>query len=206
MLEKVRNLLSAAENRESFFERISSFLAPMDPRYRDIERAYNYAKDIFRDKKRESGERYFEHLRAVAIIIIDYLRVRDPTIIIAALLHDIVEDNPSWTIERVRLEFGDQVALLVDYLTKPSKKKYSSEEKRLQVYHDRFEFAPREFFIIKLADRLHNLLTLWSSSSEKTVRKIKETKEHYLPYAEKQIILIHELEAIIEELERKFQQ
>lgn len=207
MLEKIRILLAAAENRESFFERISLFLPSMDPRYRDIQRAYNDAKEAFRDKKRDSGEGYFkQHIRAVTIIITDYLKVRDPIVIISAMLHDIVEDNRSWPIERVRLEFGDQVALLVDYMTKLSKEKYPSEEKRLKIYHDRFEFAPREFFIIKLADRLHNLLTIWDSSPEKIAKKIEETKRHYLPYAEKQIILIHELEAIIKELEAKFQQ
>jgi len=132
--------------------------------------------------------------------------VKEPSIIVAAIIHDIVEDNHFWNIERVRLEFGDQVALLVDYLTKPSKRKNLSEEKRLKIYHDRFEFAPREFFIIKLVDRLHNLLTLWSSSPDKIARKIKETREHYLPYAEKHIIIIHELEAALKDLEEKFPQ
>lgn len=198
MLEKVRALLKEAENRETFFRRIASFLPPMDPRYKLIEKAYDAAKDAFRDQKRDDGRRYFEHLRAVAIILIDYLRVRDHILIIVALLHDIVEDKPSWPIERVRLEFGDEVALLLDYCSKPSGKEYSGEE-RLKVYHARFAYAPRSFFLIKLSDRLHNMLTIWECSPEKIERKIEETRRHYLPYAEKHVILIHELEEALKE-------
>lgn len=202
MLGKVRSLIQQAENRETFFRRIASFFAPMDPKYKAIEKAYDYAKDAFRDIERKDGDRYFEHLRAVAIILIDYLRIRDHDAIIAALLHDIVEDISSWTIERVRAEFGDRVALLVDYASKPSVKEYPSKKERVKVYRNRFENAPREFFFIKLSDRLHNLLTMWSLSSEKRNSKIEETRRYYLPYAEKHCILIHEIEAAIEELEK----
>lgn len=204
MLEKVKLILKESENREAFFRRIASFLPPMDPRYRMIEKAYNYAKDAFRDQPpRETGERYFEHLRAVVLIQFDYLRLRNHILLSAGLLHDMTEDIPSWPIERVRLEFGDEVALLQDYLSKPSKQEYPSDEERLAVYHRRFENAPREFFLVKLPDRLHNLLSMWSLSPEKRAFKIEETKRHYLPYAEKHIILIHELEEAIKELEEK---
>lgn len=206
ILEKM-SFLSEAENRESFFRRIASFLAPLDPRYLAIEKAYNYAKDAFRDLERESGDRYFEHLRAVALILVVYLRIKDHTLIIAALLHDIVEDIPSWTIERVRLEFSDEVALLVSYLTKPSAKDFPllSSEGRVEIYHDRFAFAPRGFFLVKMADRFHNLVTMWKSSPEKINRKIEETISHYLPYAEKQLIMLHELEAVLENLKETSQ-
>ncbi|MDO8574585.1 MAG: HD domain-containing protein [bacterium] len=203
MLEKVRALLKESENREVFFRRIASFLPPMDPRYRMIEKAYNYAKDAFRDMPpRETGERYFEHLRAVVLIQFDYLRLRNPILLTSGLLHDMTEDIPSWPIERVRLEFGDEVALLQDYLSKPSKEEYPLNEERLAVYHRRFESAPREFFLVKLPDRLHNLLTMWSLSPEKIASKIAETERYYLPHAEKYTILIHELEEALTELKR----
>ncbi|HVS80092.1 MAG TPA: HD domain-containing protein [Candidatus Paceibacterota bacterium] len=198
MLERM-GFLSAAENRGSFFKRIALLFPPLDPRYKAIERAYNCAKDAFRGVNREGGERYFEHIRAVVLILIDYLRVNDYRIIIAALLHDIVEDIPSWTIDRVRLEFGEFVARLVEYLTKPSKEEYSSKEERDLIYHSRFRFAPRNFFLIKLADRLHNILTLGVCTPEKQQRKITETRMHYLPFAEKHLIFYHEL---IEAIER----
>ena len=98
--------LKAAENRETFFKRISYFFPTLDPRYKLIEKAYNAAKDAFRGVFRDDNEtRYFEHIRAVTLILVDYLRVKNYEIIVAALLHDIVEDVPSWTIERVRAEF-----------------------------------------------------------------------------------------------------
>lgn len=206
MLDLVEKLIKQAENRKTFFKRIASFLAPMDSRYKAIEKAYDFAKDAFRDKEREGGDRYFEHLRAVAIIIIDYLRVKDPVVIIAALLHDIVEDVSSWTIGRVRIEFGDEVALLVDYLSKPAIKECFTAEESKVIYHNRFQNAPREFFFIKLADRLHNLLTMWNMSEDRKERKIEETKKHYLPYAERHIILIHETEEAIKRLEAKEKQ
>ena len=186
--------LKEAENRQSFFRRIALMFPPADERYQLIERAYNDVKDAFRGKSREGGERYFEHIRAVALILIVYLRVTDYRLIIAALLHDIVEDIPSWTIERVRAVYGEEVALLVSYLSKPPLKDFPSKAERDQAYHSRFRFAPRDFFKIKLPDRLHNTLTLGTCSKEKRRRKVAETREHYLPYAEREIILFHELE------------
>ena len=200
-MKKRLAFLSAAENRKSFFKRIAFCYPSSDYRYKAIERAYNCAKDAFRGISREGGPRYFEHIRAVALILIVYLRVTDYRIIIAALLHDIVEDIPSWTIERVRNEFGDEVAVLVDFLTKPALKDFVSEQERDEVYHSRFRFAPREFFLLKLSDRLHNLLTLDACSKEKQLRKIEETRRHYLPYAETHLILLHEIEEAIEDIE-----
>lgn len=193
--------LSAAINREKFFALISTFLPTLDPRYKLIEQAYQDAKDAFRDKVREEGVRYFEHLRAVTLILIIYLRVRDHIIIIAALLHDIVEDCPSWTIERIRKKYGEEVALLVEWMTKP--KGYKSDTERDEVYHRRFGFAPREFFLIKLADRFHNLVTLNYCPLEKRIRKIEETKRYYLQYAEKHFILLHEIEEALDNIQVK---
>ena len=68
MLEKVRFILKESENRETFFRRIDSFLPPMDPRHQAILDAYDDAKDAFWEIKRKTGERYFEHLRAVFLI------------------------------------------------------------------------------------------------------------------------------------------
>ncbi len=186
--------LAEAENRELFFKRIGQFLPSFDPRYREIERAYDYAKDAFREIYREGGERYFEHLRAVALILIEYLRVRDHELIIAALMHDIVEDKAEWTIERVAKEFGRRVATLVQYLSKPDDAEIPDKHEQEEVYHARFRFAPREFFLIKLADRLHNLLTLDKRPREKRIAKVEETRRYYMPYAEQECILIQELE------------
>jgi len=200
MLKKVRNILSSARNRESFFLVIASFFPATDWRYKLIEKAYNDAKDAFRGKFRDDGsERYFEHIRAVTLILILYLRVTDYKLIIAALLHDIVEDIPSWTIARVREEYGEDISAHVDALTKPAHL-FDDKKECHEKYHQRFKNAKRVFFLIKLADRLHNLLTLWSCSKEKRLRKIIETELYYLPYAETHFILYHEILAAIDSL------
>lgn len=183
MLRKVMRILKAAENRETFFRRVIKFYPASDWRYKLIEKAYNDAKDAFRKKKRDSGERYFEHLRAVTLIVMDYLMISDYIIICAALLHDIIEDCPEWTYERVRKEYGEDIAHWVDWMTKP--------------YYKKLQNAPRIFFIIKLADRLHNMITIWSCAPKKIQRKIIETEQLYLSYAAKEIVLYHEiLEAV----------
>ncbi len=203
MLEKVKLILKESENKETFLRRIDSFLPPLDSRHQIIVSAYNDAKDAFRTMKRKTGERYFEHLRAEFLIQFDYLRIRDYVELIAGFLHDIVEDIPSWPIERVRLKYGEKVALLVAFATKPSKQAYPDRAERLAVYHGKFEYAPREFWKLKLPDRLHNLLCMWSLSPEEITEKIEETERYYLPYAEKHIILIHELEEAIADLKKK---
>lgn len=196
------SFLTAGENKETFFQRIECFFPSLDPRYKIIQRAYEAAKGAFREKKREGGERYFEHLRAVALILIDHLRISDYELIVAALLHDIVEDIPTWSIERVERAFGNRAALFVQWISKPSSASFDSEKARDDFYHRRFRFAPREFFFIKLADRWHNLLTLHYCSRAKQRRKIEETKLHYLPYAERELILLHEIEAAIAAIEK----
>jgi len=201
MLKKVRRILKNSGNREMFFHIIATIYPTTDWRYKLIEKAYNDAKDAFRGKFRDDGERYFEHIRAVALILILYLRVTDYRMIVAALLHDIVEDIPSWTIDRVREEYGDEIAQLVDALTKPYHI-FKTKEECHDAYHKRFKQAKRAFFLIKLADRLHNLLTLWTCVDEKILRKIEETKRYYLPYAEEHLILYHEITAIILSLEK----
>lgn len=196
--------LTAGENRETFFQRIEYFFPSLDPRYKTIQRAYEAAKGAFREKKREGGERYFEHLRAVALVLVDHLRIGDYELIVAALLHDIVEDIPMWSIERVQRSFGDRVALLVQWLSKPPGTSFDSEKERDDFYHKRFRFAQRDFFLIKLADRWHNLLTLHHCSKAKQRRKIEETRLYYLPYAERELILLHEIEEAIVSIEKSW--
>lgn len=202
MLENVERLIADVKDRKSFLAKIGLFLPRMDPRFQSIERAYREAEDAFRDVYRDGGDRYFEHLSATTIILVEYLRIRDWRLIVAELLHDIVEDIPDWTIERVRLAFGDEVAFHVDWGTKPSLKDFPSKKARDMAYYSRFPHAPKEFFILRFPDRLHNHLTMWGVyDPAKIARKIEETRIYYLPYAEKHLILLHELEEALQRLE-----
>lgn len=202
MLEKVREVITTRTNREAFFGVVDCCFPKGSDEYLLIERAYSIAKDAFRDKYRESGERYFEHLRSVALILMVYLRVRDANVIAAALLHDIIEDIPGWNQERLAIAFNQIVAQLVWWVSKPSLEKFEGDkEARNRAYHQNLHRAPRASLLIKLADRLHNLLTLWDTPLTKQKRKVQETQDFYLSIAENEIVLIHELETAINELE-----
>lgn len=128
MLKKIDAILAGAENRETFFYRVKQTYPPLDDSYKIIERAYDASKDAFRDTYRESGERYFEHLRAVALIQMDYLFITDPVIIVDGLTHDMPEDIKSWTIQRIQNEFGLQAAKDHEWFKKPSLPEFSTEE------------------------------------------------------------------------------
>jgi GTP pyrophosphokinase len=129
------------------------------------------------------------------------MRVRDANIIAAALLHDIVEDIQNWSQDRVTTEFNQAVGELVWWVSKPSLTLFKGDkEARNRMYHQNLTRAPRAALLIKLADRLHNLLTMWGCDEEKQRRKVVETQDFYLPLAEKEFALIHELEAAINEL------
>jgi (p)ppGpp synthase/HD superfamily hydrolase len=200
MLDSVRLLLTIRTDRKSFFQLVDQRFPRESAEYQLIERAYSTAKDAFRSQHREGGERYFEHLRAVALILMVHMRVRDANIIAAALLHDIVEDIEGWSQDRVAVEFNRQVAQLVWWVTKPDVQEHDGDkEARNRAYHQNLNLAPREALMIKLSDRLHNLITLWDVDAEKQRRKVRETQDFYLSLAEKEIILIHEIEqALIE--------
>ncbi|MEX0918221.1 MAG: HD domain-containing protein [Candidatus Paceibacterota bacterium] len=201
-LDRVRECIQNHKDRESFMGIVLRYYPPDDERYLKIEKAYHTAKVAFAEVVRDGGDRYFEHLRSVALILMVHLRVRDTDVIIAALLHDIVEDIEGWDYNRVRDLFGPRVAMLVWYVTKPKLKEFGDDKReRDRRYHENLLHAPRESVIIKLADRLHNLLTLWETDAEKRSRKIQETQDFYLALAEKECILIHELEDALRELQ-----
>ena len=200
MLHKVRGILESGKDRKSFFKIIASIYPTRDYRYRFIEKAYKDGKDAFRGVLREGGERYFEHLRAVALILTLYLRREDHRIIAAGLLHDNVEDSPLWTIDRIAQEYDDETAFLVECVSEP-KDLFPDKVECVSVYRGRFGRTSRDPIYIKMADRLHNNMTLWACSEEKRRHKIEETKRYYLPLSEQHFILYHELLAAIEELE-----
>lgn len=149
-----------------------------------IIKAYNYAEMAHSNAQiRLSGERYFIHPYNVALILSD-LHVDVPTIA-AGLLHDVVEDT-GITHEEITKEFGEEIANLVDGVTKLSKVKYRNKEERQAESLRKMIIAMSKdirVVIIKLADRLHNIRTLEYMSREKQKQKAMETIEIYAPIA-----------------------
>ena len=168
-------------------ESIDSLFANMEQRIsaEDMQRvrnAYALASEAHKDQRRKTGEPYIIHPIAVARIVAEELELgANP--VIAAFLHDVVEDT-DYTIEDIRERFGDDVAFLVGVVTKQKKEKY---EKSKQVDNYRQILASVQYdvraILIKLADRLHNMRTLDSMRPDKQMKIAGETDYFYAPLA-----------------------
>lgn len=168
-------------------ESIESLFANMEQRIsaEDMQRvrnAYALAAEAHKEQRRKTGEPYIIHPIAVARIVAEELELgANP--VIAAFLHDVVEDT-DYTIEDIRERFGDDVAFLVGVVTKQKKDKY---EKSKQVDNYRQILASVQYdvraILIKLADRLHNMRTLDSMRPDKQMKIAGETDYFYAPLA-----------------------
>lgn len=166
-------------------EQFLNYLLNVNPNYDldIIERAYKIAEKQHEGQFRKSGEPYLIHPVEVAKILADL--GMDESTIVAGLLHDAVEDTP-YTQEDLKRDFGEEVALLVDGVTKLGSLVYESKEER-QAENLRKMFLAMSkdirVLIIKLADRLHNLRTINYMTEDKIIEKCKETLEIYAPLA-----------------------
>ena len=170
-------------------EKVEGLLVRLSRRFsaEDIKRisdAYYLAREAHKEQRRKSGEPYIMHPVAVAQIVAEELRLgANP--IIAAFLHDVVEDTP-YTIEDIKERFGDDVAFLVNVVTKKKKKntsvKTSSQIDNYKQMLDSLHYDIRAL-LIKLSDRLHNMRTLSSMRPDKQMKIAGETDYFYAPLA-----------------------
>lgn len=198
------------ENRESFQKRLVA-LSETDQKLIDF--AYDIAKESHRPQQRDGGERYFEHVRAVAIVLMDECKLIEPDLIIAALLHDSIEDSATFgnaklaytfwkAVARFRIAkaFNEHVAQIVITLTKPKVDgdEINTKEQSREIYFQNLRKAEPDALLIKMCDRLHNLRSLAGTTQEKRDRIIKETEEIYYP------LLEESLENPVYQKERKY--
>jgi guanosine-3',5'-bis(diphosphate) 3'-pyrophosphohydrolase len=149
----------------------------------EIERAVRFSASAHRGQKRMSGEDFVSHTIAVATILAEQLL--DTTTIVAALLHDVVEDSDV-RADDVAREFGAEVAAIVDGLTKISSLTFrSTAEEQVENYRKLLLSIAKDarVIIIKLADRLHNMRTLEHLPADRRTRIALETREIYAPLA-----------------------
>jgi GTP pyrophosphokinase len=146
-----------------------------------LERAYITAERLHSDQKRKSGDPYITHPLAVTTILAG-IGMTEPTLV-AALLHDTVEDTP-YTLEQCRRDFGDEVAQLVDGVTKLDKVVYG-ENAKAETIRKMIVAMSRDIrvLVIKLADRLHNMRTLRFVPQKSQERTARETLDIYAPLA-----------------------
>ena len=146
-----------------------------------LERAYGVAEKLHATQMRKSGDLYITHPLAVTTILAD-IGMTEPTLV-AALLHDTVEDTP-YTLDQLRADFGDEVAALVDGVTKLDKVQYG-DSAQAETIRKMVVAMARDIrvLVIKLADRLHNMRTLRYLKAETQERKARETLDIYAPLA-----------------------
>ena len=169
-----------------------------------IRQAFEVAVDAHKDQRRKSGEAYIFHPISVAKIVAQEIGL-DATSIAAALLHDVVEDNPDYTISDIERMFGETVAKIVDGLTKISSLKKDMDvslqaenfRKMLLTLNDDVRVI-----IIKIADRLHNMQTMDSMRDDKQVKIASETLYIYAPLAHR--IGLYNIKTELEDLGLKY--
>ncbi|MDE7036438.1 MAG: bifunctional (p)ppGpp synthetase/guanosine-3',5'-bis(diphosphate) 3'-pyrophosphohydrolase, partial [Lachnospiraceae bacterium] len=170
-----------------------------------IEKAYKLADEAHGSQCRKSGEPYIVHPLWVAIILADL--EMDKETIAAGMLHDVVEDTQI-SEEEIQKDFGNDVALLVDGVTKLGRLSYSSDKLDVQAENLRKMFLAMakdiRVIIIKLADRLHNLRTLQFMKPEKQREKAKETMDIYAPIAQR--LGISKIKTELDDLALKYSQ
>ena len=166
---------------ESLIDMVKGYMPDADIEL--IERAYLVAKEGHADQRRASGEPYINHPLNVAAILAE-LQLDDKTIA-AAILHDVVEDT-IFTLDEMEDMFGEEIALLIDGVTKIGKIYFKTkEQQQIEAYRKLIIATAKDLrvILIKLADRLHNMRTLKFMRDEKRRRIAKETLELYAPLA-----------------------
>jgi guanosine-3',5'-bis(diphosphate) 3'-pyrophosphohydrolase len=178
-------VLEAGRRHQELIDELIAEVAAYNPEVdRDLlERAFYFAAEKHEGQQRRSGEDFIHHPWGAAKICAE-LRLDEQTIA-AALLHDVVEDTGT-DIKEVRSEFGDEIAQLVEGVTKLTRIQFQSREQAEAENYRKMVVAMAQdvrVILIKLADRLHNMRTIEYLGKQKQIQKAKETLEVYAPLA-----------------------
>lgn len=180
----------------------SSVYIPEKENLEKIKKAFYYAKEKHQGQFRKSGEEYIYHPLCTALILTTVYA--DTDTICAGLLHDVIEDCDV-SKQEIEEEFNKDIARLVDGVSKISKMHFSTENEALVEYYKKIIVGMSEdvrVIIIKLADRLHNMRTLWALPKDKQKEKAKEVLEILAPIAHH--LGIHKIKSELEDLSLRY--
>lgn len=185
--------------RDLLFENAAKRFTPEE--METLQDAYGFAEEAHSTQWRKGGEPYITHPIAVARIVSEELLLGiNP--VVAALLHDVVEDTPH-TIDEIKERYGSDVAFLVDVLTKKKREKYETSKQvdNFQQMLNSIHYDIRAL-LIKLSDRLHNMRTLKSMAAEKQIKIAGETDYFYAPLANR--LGLYKIKSELENLSLKY--
>lgn len=173
------------ETRQTFFDRIDPYFPPSV--LLDVQLAYTLAKfghraQVRKDEKGESGSplRYFEHVRRVALVLLDEAQIVNREMVLSALLHDGVEDTRDLTPEMIEHCFGADVVSIVKTLSKVPKEGY------LERFKQSTDWRP---YLLKACDRLDNLRSLDDADKAFQVKQVTETREKFYSLFDRMVTL-----------------
>jgi (p)ppGpp synthase/HD superfamily hydrolase len=147
-----------------------------------VAEAVTFALRFHGDQKRPTGAPYVEHLLEALEVLVRGAGVTDPEVLCAAVLHDVVEDTPC-TIAGVRAAFGDRVADMVAWVTKPDAEDGADKKAVKEAYLRRLADAPEDAILVKLADRASNVQTLRNLPLPRQREYYAQTRAYILPLA-----------------------
>jgi (p)ppGpp synthase/HD superfamily hydrolase len=145
--------------------------------------AVGFALPCHGDQKRPTGAPYVEHLLEAVEVLVRGAGVTDPDVLCAAVLHDVVEDTPC-TVTDVRAAFGDRVASMVAWVTKPETADGEDRKASKEAYLRGLTAAPDDAILVKLADRASNVQTLRNRAPQKQREYYAQTVRYIMPLAE----------------------
>ncbi|HTZ29574.1 MAG TPA: HD domain-containing protein [Streptosporangiaceae bacterium] len=142
--------------------------------------AVQFATGHHGDQRRKTGVPYLEHLLEAVQILVQGAGVRDPDVLVAAVLHDVVEDTPC-TLDEIAAGFGPRAAELVSWVTMPERCPGEDASAVREAYLRRLRLAPQDAILVKLADRMSNVQTLRNLAPDRQRSYYAQTVEHIIP-------------------------
>ncbi len=145
-----------------------------------VARAVQFATAHHGDQRRKTGVPYLEHLLEAVQILVQGAGVRDPDVLVAAVLHDVVEDTPC-TLDEITAAFGPRAAGLVGWVTMPERGPGEDASAVREAYLRRLRLAPDDAVLVKLADRMSNVQTLRNLAPDRQRAYYAQTVEYIIP-------------------------